>query len=166
MPEAGALAKGSNLNCVGFPCHLSPFSAKVDADLQLCYLLHPLFTLEFCGWVVCTWGTFGCVEGEKESIAPHFLAPLPQLVHQSPAKLLLTLQLYVSNAGLWTKSIVQPLGWLQPAAMSQADGNCEERGCPSLCPRNSCMQVERLFGAVSPLPTSKCDFETYPYKSF
>jgi len=50
--------------------------------------------------------------------------------------------------------------------MARADSNWEERNCLSLCPRKPCMEVERLFGAESPLATIKCGFESYPNKSF
>lgn len=129
--EVGALAMGSNLNWVGFLCHLSPFLAKVDAaDPQLCCLLCSLLTPELCARPVCTWGTFWWVPLNWS------LTPLPQLVHESPAKLFLALQLWDSSAELWKKKFCA--GTDVAAAASMADGNWEERGSPSLCPRKFC----------------------------
>lgn len=152
--EVGALSKGSGLNWVGFLCHLSPFSAEVDADFQLCCLLCSLLTLELCAWEAGTWGTFWWV-------------PLSLLSHS----FFMSLQ----QSFFWLHSCETQVQECAEKILCRhwcGCSSCRVMDWWQLGREGLSISVSQKVlyigteSAESPLPARKCGFEIYPYKSF
>lgn len=115
--------------------HLCPFSAEVDADLQLCCLLCSLLTPELCAWVF----EFG---GPSVG-SPQFVS------HSSPTSCpWVSSKAFSDSTPVKLKTLEKNfhagMGVAAAAAISWADGNWDERAWPSLCPRKFCTEVQQV----------------------